>query len=336
MRSQQFAVLGIAAVVAMAAAVVVHARRQPWTESRVAASPLAASLARDAAAIGRVEIRQGETALTLERKGQAWSLKERDGYPVKSEAVNALIGRLAQSDLVEPKTRSAANYPVLELEDPAVKGARSRQVRLIDDRGVLLDVVIGKRKPDAFGPSKGGTYLRRTGEPQSWLATGDVDVATEPRGWLATSILDLPADKIAKVSITIPGEAPLVLERGAPGKFKVAGLDEAKKLRQGNPVDELARAAASFDLDDVRKLAMTPAGDKVSIVTVESDGGLKVTLRLRRDAGADWVSITAAGDGEAAAAVNKINGVATGWEFRIPAAKAGAVLKKLADLVEAG
>ena len=299
MKPQQFTALAIAAVVAMTAAVIVHARRQPWTEMRATAAPLAPTLARDATRIARVELRQGENGLTLERKGEAWSLKERDGHPVKAEVVNALVGRLAQSDLVEPKTRSAANHAVLELEDPAQKGARARQVRLLDDRGgALLDVVVGKRKPEAFGPSKGGTYLRRTTEPQTWLATGDIEVSTEPRGWFATSFLELPSDKIARVEVAIPGEPALVLERGAPGKFKVAGLDSSRKLKQGNLVDELARAAASFDLDDVRKLAMTPTGDKISVVTVTSDGGLEVTLRLRRDAGADWVSLAATGDGE--------------------------------------
>lgn len=339
MKPQQFLILAVATVVAFIAAAVVHARRQPWTEARPAVTRFAPTLARDAAKVARIEIRQAETAFTFERKGEAWTLKERADYPVKGEAVLGVLSRLAQSDLVEPKTRSTNSHAMLELEDPAAKGAKSRQVRLLDEKGAIIaDVVVGKRRLDAFGPSKGGTYVRKTADPQTWLATGDIDVPTEVRGWVAANVIDLPVDKVSKVTIELPGEAPLLIEREAAGKYKLASAPAGRKLKEGNAVDETARAATSIELDDLRKAPATPvAADKTSTVRVTSEGGPEVVLRFTRDGGADWMTVTASGaTGDAKTAADAINARTAGWEYKVPAAKAGALLKRIADFLEAG
>jgi hypothetical protein len=64
--------------------------------------------------------------------------------------------------------------------------------------------------------------------------------------------------------------------------------------------------------------------------------GPTAILRLRKDGDAHWLSVTASGEGEAAKkAADEIAARTEGWEFKIPAGKANAILKKRADLLEA-
>jgi hypothetical protein len=105
---------------------------------------------------------------------------------------------------------------LLELEDPAAKDAKSRLLRLLDDKGgVIAEAVVGKKRLDAFGGNKSGTYVRKPGDAQTWLANADLDVSVAMRDWVQTGVLDVPAAKIAKVTVEIPGEEPLVIARDA-------------------------------------------------------------------------------------------------------------------------
>ena len=99
-------------------------------------------------------------------------------------------------------------------------------------------------------------------------------------------------------------------------------------------MDPIPQAFSSIDLEDVRKLDATPTGDKVSVLTLESEGGPKVTFRLRKEDGGAWLSLTATGEGDAKKAADDINAKATGWEFKIPTWKADAIGKRAADLFE--
>ena len=69
---------------------------------------------------------------------------------------------------------------------------------------------------------------------------------------------------------------------------------------------------------------------------IEGDGGLAVTLKLRKEGEDHWATLQASGnDGEAKKTADEIVAKAEGWEFKIPAAKAQSILKRRADLFEA-
>ena len=112
---------------------------------------------------------------------------------------------------------------------------------------------------------------------------------------------------------------------------------DGKKLKDASAAESLARAVASIDLEDVRKPAAPPSGDGGgSVAKVESADGLTTTLRLRKEGDAHWLTVTVAGgEGDAKKTAEEIAARTQGWEFKLPAHKADAILKKRADLVEA-
>ncbi|TMJ74428.1 MAG: DUF4340 domain-containing protein [Alphaproteobacteria bacterium] len=200
MKPRAFAALSVVTVVALVVAIATYAAQNRWSHVKVSGAGLVPGLAAQASRIAKIELKQGEKALTLARDKEAWFVADRGGYPAKPEAVRALLVKLAGAELVESKTRNKDRYALLELEDPAAKDAKSRLLRLLDDKGgVIAEAVVGKKRLDAFGGNKSGTYVRKPGDAQTWLASADLDVSVAVRDWVQTGVLDVPAAKIAKV-----------------------------------------------------------------------------------------------------------------------------------------
>ena len=336
-KPQHFIALAATTAVSVIAAAILYSATNRWSAGRVEGALLLPDLGRHEKALKSVEIAQGEKRLTLERTGEAWSIKERAGYPASAERVRALLNILAKAELIEPKTSSKDRHKQLELEPPAEKDAKSRGIRIFDDKGKpLADVVLGKARYDAFGSGKGGVYVRRASETQTWLATGDPKGAADLKDWASTTVFETDSAKIARLTLEHPGDEPLVIEKGdgKEQKFKLDKMPEGKKLKQGVTIDQIAQGFTSVEMEDVRKLSATPAGDKVSVLKLTVDGGLAVTFRLTRDGDATWLSLTAAGDGDAKKSADDINAKAAGWEFKVPQWKADQIGKRRADLFE--
>lgn len=354
MTPRNFVYLAIAAALSVLFAVVSFASNNQWSTGKAAGAKLFPTLVSDASQIASIEVRQGEHAVVLERTGGSWGLKNRGNYPADPSKVRTLLVGLAEADLIESKTRRPDRYAALELEDPADKNAKSRNVRLLGAKGnVIGEVVIGKKRHDLLGTGKSGTYVRKPGDPQTWLANAELDASAVAKDWLKTSVFTTDATKISRVTIEIPGEQALRVERQAApvkdgkeakqstleptaGKLQFAGFPPAdKKLKDAGAAESIARALSSIDMDDVRKLDAAPAAAGVSTVKIESTDGPMTTLRLRKDGDAHWLSVAASGEGEAKKAADEINQRTQGWEFKIPASKADSILKKRADLLDA-
>ena len=368
---------GIALLSALLAAVTFAANNQ-WGSGKTGGDKLMPTLADTIRQVTGLEIRQGEEAVVLERaQNGTWSLKSRSGYPVDVTKVRALLVGLGQAELVEPKTSKPDRYAALELDDPEQKGAKSRLLRLTGADGkAVSEVVLGKRRSAGYGTGQtGGTYVRKPGNPQTWLTNVELDAPLAAKDWVKTSVLALDTAKINRVSVEIPGEQALKIERPAPAaapkdakadakdaktdaakanvkdakapewahppfepaKLAFVGFPaDGKKLKDASAAESLGRAVASIDLEDVRKLAAPPAGESASVVKVESADGLATTLRLRKEGDAHWLTVTVTGgEGDAKKTAEEIAARTLGWEFKIPASKADAILKKRADLVEA-
>ena len=338
MKPKAFAALAAITLVMLIVAVATYVSQNRVSPVRVSGEALFPGLAGKADRIAKIVITQGNTTLTLARDKESWSLENRGGYPAKTETVRALLIGLAEAELVEAKTSSKERYSVLELEDPRDKDAKSRLVQLLDDKGnAIAEVVVGKKRSDAFGSSRGGTYVRRPGDAQGWLANADINAPIGARDWVQPNIIDIPSQKIAGVDIEIVGEEPLKIVRDAAdaSKHTLAVMPNGKKLKDNFAIGAIVRAAGSIELEDVRK-AGASQGQEAGTILLEADGGLKVTLRLRKEGDDYWLSAEASGaDGEAKKTAEEIMRRAQGWQFKVATTKAQSMLKRRADLFEA-
>ena len=202
--------------------------------------------------------------------------------------------------------------------------------------------MLGKSRYDAFGSGKGGVYVRRLSEAQTWLATGEPKGGVEFKDWASTTAYEGDSGKIAKLTLEHPGEEPVVIEKGEAKdqKFKLAKMPEGKKLKQGVTIDQIAQAFSSIEMEDVRRIEATPVGDNVSMLKLETDGGVVTTFRLRKEGDTAWLSFqamfqgTGGGEGDAKKKAEEITAKGAGWEFKIPQWKAEQIGKRRADLFE--
>jgi hypothetical protein len=224
MKAHTFVMLALSALASSVVAVAIYAANNQWGQGRVAGAKMLPLLASGKAQIARIAIAQGANTLTLESKEGRWSLKERSGYPADVEKIRTLLVKLSQAELIEAKTRNPDRYAMLELENHDAADAKSRSVRLVDGNGgVIADLIIGKRRWDAFGSGKGGTYVRKVGDPQTWLANVELDVGADVRAWIKPNVFETDSAKISRLTIGIPGEEPLTVERAGDGKATVVG-----------------------------------------------------------------------------------------------------------------
>jgi hypothetical protein len=340
-KPQQFVVLGAVTIVALVAAAMLHASSTQRAPGTVEGRPLLPELRRQANALSGIELHKSGKTLTLVRKGEQWSIKERAGYPVESDKVRALLVQLTNAELAEPKTASKDRWPLLDLEDPAAAESKSSLVRLLDAGGKpIAELVIGKQRMNAFGTGRHGIYVRRPNETQTWLASGEPKLALEVKDWVDPAIFKADTEKLSRVTVAHAKEVPIVVERegevGKGGKFVLKTVPEGMKVKQTAGVEHIALSLGSVEFEDVRKLDATPVGDNVSTITAESSDGLTVTFHLRREGNENepWLSFTAAGAGEAKKAADAINAKATGWEFKIPKWKADQIGKRAVDIFE--
>jgi hypothetical protein len=342
MTPKMFTALAFTAIASLLLAAFVHTRADRWDSGTAGGAKLLPTFQRDMPRIATITLKKAGQSLTLERKGEAWSLKDRGGYPVQGERVRALLVRLADAQFVDRKTRNPERFAVLELEDPAAKDAKSRLLTIADEKArPLAELVVGKRSVEQFGAGKGGTYIRRPNETDTWVVNTEIDVNPAVNQWVDTAIFEAEIAKVKRVEVAIPGASPSVVVEREAGKtankdaYSLVGMPAGKKLKTDYTLEDLVNAFARVELEDVRK-PVTPSADATAPVTAtyETETGTKITMRVRSEGDARWAVVEASGEGDGKAAADKINGVAKGWEFRLPGWKYDQIFKKHADLID--
>jgi len=308
--------------------------------------PSLASRGKDLAA---VQILQGDKSLTLQRQGDAWALKERDGYKVLPEKVRTLVVQLANAQLVERKTHLPARHATLELEDPVAKDAKSRMIRVLDaSGGAIGEIIVGKQRAEVFGSNRPGVYVRRPSEAQTWLAVGPLDAPLDTRDWVDRKFFESDGTKLASITWHAPGttaKESLRIKRKAAadgkagadakdGMFEIDGIPAGKKLKANETAEAIARTYARLELDDVRKTQPADKETKVGQSIFATTDGLTVTFDMHAKGGESWTTVTAKGEGAAKTAADALNARTQGWQFKIPTGIAEQMFKTSTDLFE--
>lgn len=337
MKPRLFFSLTIAAGLSLAAAIAVFATHNQWSTGSVSGAKLLPELTSRAEDVKSIVVGHGDNKITLVRDNQSWSIKERDGYPANTEPIRTLLIRLAQTQLVERKTRNPERYALLELEDPGKENAKSRKLQLLDGSGEpLADLIVGSKRIAAFGAEKTGTYVRQLDDAQTWLTDSEIDVPLDIKDWIDRSVFTIDQNEIAKVALKLPGEPTLEIARADEGKgdFELVQVPDGQKIKDGTFAGSIPGAYASIEVEDLRKLASTPVGPRISVTKLETKTGMTVAFRLRREGDDHWLSIGAEGSGDAEKPANDINNRVAGWEYKIPSWKAEALFKGPSDFFE--
>ena len=335
MNSKGLIGLVVATAVAVIVAIVLAAHGGSSTSDPQSGKAVLPELTQRAKDIARLTLVHGESKTTLQRKGDQWLVEEKSGYPADPAKVRQVLLGLAELRYVEAKTRKPDLYPRIEVEDAGKKEAKSTLVTASTEKGDLLgEIIAGKHRVDQLGGGVDGIYVRKPGDPQSWLARGTLDLPADTLGWLDRKLIDLPEDKVKELVLSQADGSKLDLARDKPDDpLALKAAPANAKLKEGATTTP-AEALADLELADVR-----PAAD----VTVPSEGvahadytgfdGRTIKLTLVEKDGKSWARIEANGSGDAEKPAAELNAKLAPWVYALPDYKVKALKTKLADLV---
>lgn len=338
MSPKAFAALALATLAALGLAGWSVATRDVPLAASTVEEPLFAGLVEQLDAVAVLEAQTDTGTVTVRRDGEVWRVVERDGFPADPERVRATARGLAALQVVEAKTASAERLARLELDEPGAEGAKSRRITLKDEAGaVLASAILGKSRYDVYGGGRGGLYVRRADETQTWLAAGEVDLPGDAMGWLDTVVVDLPEDEIRGVTLRAGSADPIVISRPSREVAEFA-LDRVPEGRTAD-AEGLGRVAAtlsSLTMQDVKPASAKAVPADAPAARFETWDGRIVTLRLlvqgEGDAAEHWaaLSVEAPAPAPAVAAAGPVDGTATA-DAATPAEAAASEVAEMAD-----
>ena len=337
MKPKHFATLAAAAAGSVLLAIVTYLAAVPWTpDDKASRESMLPGLAARGGDLAAIEIAREKETVRIANKGGKWVYETGEGYPVDEAKVRELLLAASEAHLVERKTALKGRHDLLGLGDHTAPGSNARLLRMLDAKGgVLGEVVLGRPAYDMMEASKGGTYVRRPGDDQTWLADRPLQVSLSIRDWVKTRLIDRDVKSIKSIRIEREGEAPIDIQRTADGsQHELAAMPAGKKLKYVSAVDDIAEAISLVEFRSVRKTGKADSLPLKGRATFESDNGFKPTIEFRGDDSKVWIRLTATGTDAAKAEVEDLTARAAGWEFEVPQTELNAILVKLADLVE--
>jgi len=221
----------------------------------------------------------------------------------------------------------------------------------------IVNLIVGKR-----GAGARSNYVRRAGEPQSWLIDTAIDAPTSPADWLRKDLLDISADRIQAASVTMKKQPTWTASKAsrAAADFTVEGLPRGKKLSSSSAANSMATALVGLTLIDVQPTTQLQTADaRASFKTFD---GLLVNLEGWQHEDRHFIAVTAdyeaptgsvgtaepkATSGDAGAAGSKatdpipateaeaqdLRARLSGWVYEIPEYKYDGIFKPVDDLL---
>lgn len=275
MTSRRLLILGIAAIVAIVAGVWL-AGRQGSSGTSADTGALYPGLKEQLNAVSAVHLYKAGDARVVElvRKDDAWKVGERDSYAADDSKVRKLLIAIADAKIAEQKTSDPQQYATLGVEDTKAAGATSLRIELVGPPKPV-DLIIGKQAAGARS-----NYVRRAGEPQSWLIDATIDTSATPDAWVRKDIIDVSADRMQSATVTAKEGKPYTAEKSARAdqNFAVTGLPKGKALSAPTAANSVAMALTALSLSDVKPAGAFQSTPPAAHATFKTFDGLVVDV----------------------------------------------------------
>jgi hypothetical protein len=275
MTSRRLLILVIVAILAIGAGVWL-AGRQSSTGSTAGTDALYPGLKEQLNSVSAVNIyKSSDTRVVeLKKQGDDWTVSERDNYLADDAKVRKLLVAIADAKLYEQKTANPEAYATLGVEDTKGKAATSLRIELVG-APKPVNLIVGKQ-----GVGARSTYVRRAGEPQSWLINTAIDTSSTPDAWLRKDIIDVSADRMQSATVETKGAKPYTAAKAtrADSNFAVEGLPKGKSLSAPTAANSVAMALTGLSLSDVRAASGFQSTPPAAHATFKTFDGLIVDV----------------------------------------------------------
>ena len=286
--------LGVATVAVIAVAFSVQHARKPVSDFSGQAGSLVADLGNHINDVNRMVITTANknVAVTLAKKDGAWTIAEKGGYAADLGKLREYLLKVADAKLVEKKTAKADRYADIGLSDMSNPKAKGIAVE-IDGLSAPVNFIAG-----IYNAQGGGTFVRRTAEEQSWLASGNLIPDKDAANWLHKELANIPSDRIASVTIThADGKTLRVFkDSAADAHYTIADVPKGREPSSEFAANGLASVLADLKLDDVASAKDVPIPDKVTSVRYATFDGVIVDASTWQIGEKHYVALSASED----------------------------------------
>lgn len=233
--------------------------------------------------ITQIEVTTANDKFTLNRTDKAWVLAEKHNYPADLSKIRQALVGTAELTTVEAKTAKPELYSKIGVADVTEKDSTAVLLTLKKQSDTLASVLVGN---DQFigGDSDKEIYVRKAGDTQSWLVTGNLSVDKTPMDWLNKSLTDIEDKRVHEVTITHSNGEKLRIFRESEENqdYQLAELTENTTLSSPYMLKQMAGFLAGLNMDDVTVPSDFTFDDKDSTQAVfKTFDGLEVTVTLQ-------------------------------------------------------
>lgn len=265
--------------------------------------------------VATLRINAGKESVTLERKGEAWTVKEREVYPADAQKIGLFLLKLAGLKVVQTDTISDALRPRLQLAPPGQTDGGTA-IDLTDAAGKPLGgLIIGKaltKKSEIPGATQevpNGRYLLVREQPTVAIAVSEplTDADANPKAWLDTRFAK--PERVKSITLASGGKPRWSVTRAEEAAMAWQLQDAKGEDLDTNKPQELAGALGNLAMADVavgakpEELGLTD-GD---VMTVETFEGLTYVYTFGKKNGENR-AVTVTVTGKPAPAPDRIPG----------------------------
>ena len=351
--SNRYIAVAVLTVIVVIAAVLVSQQRAPQTSrDKTALFPELSGRIND---ISELVVRDGQTALTIRRMSDNWSIVEADNYPALVDKVKQTV--LAVSDLmvIAGKTDNPDLYKRLGVEDPHSKGATSHLLALVNNGDELAKLVVGKTRRSKSAAGAPGLYVRIPDQQQALLVEGRLSVSADIIDWIKRDIIDIEADRVNAVRLRQAGGAEVFLDReNTADDLALHDIPEGKEPASEYLLGRMASVLENIYVEGVKKENSIDFSRPDTIIDITTFDGLTATIQVVKSGKHTYAGFSFAAQDSGVATsespaetdageeaeltpeqeAETLNSLVQGWAYRLSSSKAELYGHTLSDLVQ--
>lgn len=354
MNDKKVAILAIVAVLAAAGAFLSSRLSRDYTPEKVTIFPLIEGLDIDGIQTLVVGGKNADNPIHLDRSGNTFTVREKDGYPANLSKVNSLISdcldiRITSDALITSNPDNHAQIGVTE------ETARWRVEFLGEQEKPMTGLLISESKSEGE-QSRPFSAVRLINSPNVYRLTDEPYISTRAMDYIDAQILQLERDKILRVTVTDPNQRTYTLTpRPDSSDLALEPLPDGKQVRQANAKTTFS-SLTYLRADDVLAASKMASLQFPRTYVCELKDHLVYTVRLAEKDGKYYIRLSARYTGPepqvqqeaeseeklrerealflARDTAESFTAKHNGWIYQIPSYKAQEMLRSLEELVE--
>jgi hypothetical protein len=244
MSDKKLTILGVVAVIAIAAAIGTNQMSKPRQSSNLVIGPLVGGLDVDQIAKISISGEKGTQKTTLSRNEGRFVIVEKDNYPAGAKKVNELIAQCLDIRTAELRTEDPAFHKDLGVTEDSAKSV----VTLWDAEN---KPIVGIFISEGDEQSK-GAYVRLASENKVYLTLNSPWIGAVPMDYVDKEILKVNSGKIVEVTITDPNQHTYTLQSKDGGQTITSPrtLPTGKRLKESD-CKSVFTAPGGIQIEDV-------------------------------------------------------------------------------------